>query len=180
MEQLVYLQYIRLSNEKSIKHQLKEFINLTTGKKDANVAQLNGKYPFFTCASDDMKINEYSFDCKAIIIAGNGIMSVKYYNGKFDAYQRTYVVTTNNYFHYILEYYKKEITSISQGARGSVIKFLTKGMLEDCIINIPENKKLLFSFENFAENIYKKISSIHDENFKLQELKNRYLKKFFS
>ena len=53
----------------------------------------NGKYPFFTCSKDTLLIDTYTFDCEAILIAGNGdIGHAKYYSGKFDAYQRTYVL----------------------------------------------------------------------------------------
>ena len=30
-----------------------------------------------------------------MLVAGNGDLNVKYYNGKFDAYQRTYIIEAN-------------------------------------------------------------------------------------
>jgi type I restriction enzyme S subunit len=56
----------------------------------------NGEYPFFTCSRKIFSINKYAFDCKAVLLAGNnasGDFNVKYYEGKFNAYQRTYVIT---------------------------------------------------------------------------------------
>ena len=67
------------------KMKLKDLINIRTGKLDANASSENGKYPFFTCSKETLKINEYSYDCECVLLAGNGDLNVKYYNGKFDA-----------------------------------------------------------------------------------------------
>lgn len=67
---------------------------IRTGKKDANEGCENGLYPFFTCAERHIFSNTYSFDAEAILIAGNAnVGQAKYYKGKFEAYQRTYVLT---------------------------------------------------------------------------------------
>jgi type I restriction enzyme, S subunit len=68
--------------------------NIQTGKKDANEGSDKGIYPFFTCAADHIHSDTYSFDAEAILIAGNAnVGQAKYYRGKFEAYQRTYVLT---------------------------------------------------------------------------------------
>ena len=64
---------------------------ILTGKKDANFGTDDGAYPFFTCAQEPIKAPSYSFDCDAVILAGNGDFNVKLYRGQFEAYQRTYV-----------------------------------------------------------------------------------------
>ena len=72
---------------------LGELCTITTGKLDANANNPNGVYPFFTCGKETLLIDCYAFDGEAIVIAGNGdIGHTKYYNGKFNAYQRTYVL----------------------------------------------------------------------------------------
>jgi type I restriction enzyme S subunit len=71
---------------------LGELTRIRTGKLDANAADEDGVYPFFTCAVKALRINTAAFDCKATLVAGNGDLNVKYYEGKFNAYQRTYVV----------------------------------------------------------------------------------------
>lgn len=71
----------------------------TTGKLDSNAMVENGRYPFFTCAKESYKIDSYAFDCEALLLAGNnaaGIYDVKHYKGKFNAYQRTYVLRLMN------------------------------------------------------------------------------------
>ena len=79
------------------KVKLSNICNITTGSLDANAAELNGIYPFFTCATEPLKINSYQFDDNVILLAGNnasGNFHCQRYNGKFNAYQRTYVITT--------------------------------------------------------------------------------------
>ena len=69
---------------------LKEVSHILTGKKDANFGDVGGEYLFFTCAKEPIRASSYSFDCDAVILAGNGDFNVKLYRGKFEAYQRTY------------------------------------------------------------------------------------------
>ena len=76
-------------------YRLGEIAELRTGKLNSNAAVPYGKYPFFTCAPETFYINKYAFDQKAILLAGNnaeGNFNIKYYEGKFNAYQRTYVI----------------------------------------------------------------------------------------
>ena len=78
---------------------LEELATFKTGKLNSNEAVSDGIYPFFTCSPEILRINHYSFDQKAILLAGNnanGDFNIKYYEGKFNAYQRTYVITPIN------------------------------------------------------------------------------------
>lgn len=74
--------------------ELGSLCNISTGKLDANAMCENGRYKFFTCAKEVYSINEYGFDTEALLISGNGanVGYIHYYNGKFNAYQRTYVL----------------------------------------------------------------------------------------
>ena len=75
---------------------LENVCTFTTGKLNSEQATADGQYPFFTCSRETFRIDSYSFDQEAILLAGNnarGIYSVKHYKGRFDAYQRTYVIT---------------------------------------------------------------------------------------
>lgn len=71
---------------------------ITTGKLNANAMTLNGDYPFFTCAEEHYWIDKYAFDDEALLVSGNGanVGYIHYYKGKFNAYQRTYVLTDFN------------------------------------------------------------------------------------
>ena len=126
--------------------ELGDFFPVKTGKKDANVASKKGKYPFFSCAQTILHTNEYSFDNTALLLAGNGDFNLKWYRGKFEAYQRTYVLIPFNsddlpFLYYSMQFFLDKITL---GSRGSVIKFITKGMIEKYQIVIPS--KEIWSF----------------------------------
>ncbi|WP_205585222.1 restriction endonuclease subunit S [Helicobacter pylori] len=73
---------------------LGDICEITTGSLDANEMVHYGKYRFYTCAKDYYFIDKYAFDTEAILISGNGayVGYVHYYKGKFNAYQRTYVL----------------------------------------------------------------------------------------
>ncbi|VEU69430.1 type I restriction-modification system specificity subunit [Mycoplasmopsis californica] len=72
---------------------LHNLINIFTGKRNANEAVEGGSFPFFTCGKEILRIDKYSFEGESLLISGNGeIGQIKYFNGKFDAYQRTYVL----------------------------------------------------------------------------------------
>jgi len=71
---------------------LGDIARFKTGKLDSNAAVLGGKYPFFTCSQETLRTNTFSFDTECVLLAGNnaaGIFPLKYFDGKFDAYQRT-------------------------------------------------------------------------------------------
>ena len=73
---------------------LLQLADVVTGKHDANHATTNGRYRFYTCAFEYSMCDTYRFDDECLIVPGNGanVGEVFYYNGRFDAYQRTYVV----------------------------------------------------------------------------------------
>ena len=75
----------------------------TTGKLDSNASVEKGAYPFFTCSKELLRIDTYAFDQEALLLAGNnaaGKYDVKYYAGKFNAYQRTYVLSLKENWSY--------------------------------------------------------------------------------
>ncbi len=81
---------------------LGDICEITTGSLDANEMVHYGKYRFYTCAKEYYFIDKYAFDTEAILISGNGayVGYVHYYKGKFNAYQRTYVL--NNFSEHII------------------------------------------------------------------------------
>ncbi|HEY2975872.1 MAG TPA: restriction endonuclease subunit S [Pyrinomonadaceae bacterium] len=74
---------------------LGELVSFKTGKLDSNAATSSGNYPFFTCSQETLRTDTYSFDTECVLLAGNnaaGVYPLKYFRGKFDAYQRIYVI----------------------------------------------------------------------------------------
>jgi type I restriction enzyme S subunit len=121
---------------------ISDLLDVTTGKEDANFAVDNGKYPFFTCADTISYCNQYVFEGKAILIAGNGNFNVKLYEGKFNAYQRTYVLIPNDEKYYSVIFYavKDQLKILSNGSAGSIIKFITKGDIENIPLVLPKQE----------------------------------------
>ena len=124
-----------------MKVKIGELTKIKTGKLDANAASEDGQYPFFTCSKEPLRISTYSYDCECVLVAGNGDLNVKYYNGKFDAYQRTYIIEDNGsgklympYLYYLMEGYIEELR---KQAVGGVIKYIKLGNLTDALIELP-------------------------------------------
>jgi len=151
---------------------------IKTGKKDANFGTDNGSFPFFTCAQEPIKSPSYSFDTSAVILAGNGDFNVKLYRGKFEAYQRTYVLEpTNGKMLYLLYFRISEnINRLATGASGSTIKFLTKGMIESLVIVEP-SICVLDSFNQIVEPIRTQKEKLQTQIHLLTEARNRLLPK---
>ncbi len=167
--------------EKWEKVSLAEIAPIVTGKKDANFGINSGKYLFFTCAQEPIKAPSYSFDCDAVILAGNGDFNVKLYRGRFEAYQRTYVFSPYNSNNLYLLYYavKDNMCQLFQGASGSTIKFLTRRMLEDILVFVPD-EKVLIQFNRNCELFQRKIEALKAQIILAQEVRDRLLPKLMS
>lgn len=162
----IYSKNIKETN--SVK--MKQKASITTGKEDANHSNPKGKYKFFTCADDVSYCDDFKFDGKSVLVAGNGNFNVKYYDGMFNAYQRTYVlkndsVIGNLYFTLLFntDLFRKK-------SNGSIIKFITIDMLNNIEIPIFSNK-----IDDILNNILTEINYIEEKSHKLKELKNKLL-----
>jgi type I restriction enzyme S subunit len=124
---------------------LGDIATIATGKIDVNKAVANGNYPFFTCAKEIYKINDAPFEGKAILVAGNGDLNVKYYEGKFNAYQRTYFLFSKNeqkyYPKYIYWYLEHYVQTLRNQSIGTTIKYIKLGNLTEAPIPIPSLKE---------------------------------------
>ena len=153
-----------------------------TGKLNSNAAVENGKYPFFTCSRETYRIDSYSYDGEYVLLGGNnanGDFPIFYYNGKFDAYQRTYLIQPKNakeYSTYYLFYaISLKLLQMKGNAAGTATKFLTQPILKNLYIEkrnfkeqnqiasilsayddlIEVNNKRIKVLEQMAENLYK-------------------------
>ena len=163
------------------KKKVGEIAPIITGKKDANFGTPDGEYPFFTCSQEPIKAPSFSFDCAAVLLAGNGDFNVKLYRGKFEAYQRTYVLSPYCAQHLYLLYYtiSANMTKLAAGSSGSTIKFLTKGMIDGINLNIP-NDEILRSFNKKIEPIQSSREFLQSQLRLLTEARDRLLPKLMS
>ena len=120
---------------------LGDLCRIRTGKKDVNQGNPDGKFPFFTCAAEHTFSDNYSFDTEALLIAGNGdVGKVSYYNGKFEAYQRTYVLSdfaevSPRFLYLILD--GKLRDTVSKQKLGNTMPYIKVGMLTDFQLPVP-------------------------------------------
>ena len=115
------------------------------------------------------------------MVAGNGDFNVKFYNGKFEAYQRTYVLMPYEsqctaWLFYAVQYH---LSSITSAARGSVIKFITKGNLEDFEFVAPKVPSSL-PIVHILDTINRKIAANREENIGLERLRETLLPRLMS
>jgi type I restriction enzyme S subunit len=120
---------------------LGDFVRVRTGKLDANASSGDGEYPFFTCSEQPLRIASFSYDCECVLVAGNGDLNIKYYKGKFDAYQRTYIIESADakildvrFLFHFMSIYVKQLRAMSVGG---VIKYIKLGYLTDAKISLP-------------------------------------------
>ena len=142
--------------------ELDDVIDFRTGKLDANAAVGDGQYPFFTCAREVSQIDHFAFDEEVLLMAGNNASAdywVKHFKGKFNAYQRTYVMTLKipdlsyKYMRMAMEYKLGELKRISKGTN---TRYLTLGLLKPLQVQIPD-QKAMGKFEKLHDQIvYKK------------------------
>ena len=131
----------------------------TTGKLDSNASVEKGAYPFFTCSKELLRIDTYAFDQEALLLAGNnaaGKYDVKYYAGKFNAYQRTYVLSLKENWSYRLFQYQLEdkLEYLQQQSLGGLTKYLTFKILGELEFVIPP-EELQSEFEIFVTQVTK-------------------------
>lgn len=157
------------------KSTLKEITNIKTGKLDSNAAVANGMYPFFTCDPVTLRIDKWAYDTEAVLLAGNnasGNYTAKYYKGRFNAYQRTYIIESIDreildvrYLSYAMN---KELRLLKTMSAGSTTKFLKIGMLHDLQISLPDisiQRKIastLGSYDDLIDNNKKQIKLLEE------------------
>ena len=164
---------------------LLDLVNLTTGKLNSNAAVETGKYPFFTCSPETLSIDQFSFDTKALLLAGNnaeGNFCLKYYEGKFDAYQRTYVLTLDDEsvttYKYLFYYLKTKLLELKNNSAGSATRFLTLSILRDIRVPLPplpEQKAIASVLSSLDD----KIDLLHRQNKTLEAMAETLFRQWF-
>lgn len=142
---------------------LGDYTNIKTGKLDANASSDKGIYPFFTCSKEPLTIDTYSYDCECVLVAGNGDLNVKYYSGKFDAYQRTYIIESKNkeklLVRYLYCFLDKYVETLREQSIGGVIKYIKLGNLTEAEIPLPpleEQRKIAAMLDKVSDLINKR------------------------
>ena len=164
---------------------LKDISVIRTGKLDSNAAVENGIYPFFTCDPQTLRINTWAYDTEAVLLAGNnasGNYTAKFYRGKFNAYQRTYIIETADSevlsVRFLCYAINQQLRLLKTMSSGSTTKFLTIRMLHNLDIPCPD-----IEVQNRIVNVLGNIDDLIENNQKqitlLEEAAQRLYKEWF-
>ena len=163
-------------------YRLGKICNITTGKLDANAMIDNGKYRFYTCAKEYSLIDKYAFDTEALLISGNGayVGYIHYYKGKFNAYQRTYVLDNfSQNIQFIKCYLEENLAKrINSEKKEGNTPYIVLSTLSDMVIKIP-SKENQIKISNIINCHNKKIELEENKLLKLQELKKGLMQSMF-
>jgi len=161
---------------------LGDICQITTGKLDANAQVDNGIYPFFTCAEQPFKIDSFAFDTEALLISGNGanLGYINYYHGKFNAYQRTYVldIFSENiqYIKWALKVLLPKRIAIEKSSSNT--PYIVLSTLSDLRLPIP-NKSIQCHIAKLMQSLERKLSSQIALNGSYNRLKQSLLRQMF-
>lgn len=123
---------------------LRNLCSIKTGKRDVNHGNPNGIYQFFTCAQQPTRIDFFEFEGEALLIAGNGFFNIKHYIGKFNAYQRTYVLQDFKIDPKFLYYYIDfSLDYLTKDNRGTTVKYIRLPDLQNHPVPTPPQTEQL-------------------------------------
>lgn len=161
---------------------LGDICQITTGKLDANAQVDNGIYPFFTCAEQPFKIDSFAFDTEALLISGNGanLGYINYYKGKFNAYQRTYVLDLFSeniqYIKWALKVLLPKRITIEKSSSNT--PYIVLSTLTDLRLPIPCKSKQSF-IANLMQSLERKLSNQIAQYDSYNYLKQYLLRQMF-
>lgn len=157
------------------KMRLADIASFKTGKLDSNASVPDGAYPFFTCSQTTLRIDTPAFDTEAVLLGGNnaaGIFPLKYYNGAFNAYQRTYVIETldadvlkTRFLFYAL---RPALSHFQSASIGAATQYLTKGILDNFKVSLPSVRSqdaivdILSTYDDLIENNKRRIQLLEE------------------
>jgi type I restriction enzyme S subunit len=165
---------------------LTEICTVTTGKWDANHASEKGEFRFYTCASKFLLCNTKRYDGKNIILPGNGanVGDVYFYDGAFDAYQRTYVLSDikiiPEYLYYYLQSNWEETNRFKQ--YGSATNFLKISNFKDFNVSYPPlqiQQKIVEKLDAIFAEIDKATAAVETNINNAEALFQSYLNEVF-
>lgn len=132
--------------------------SINTGSKNTEDKDDEGKYPFYVRSQKIEHIDTFSYDCEAVLTAGDGVGTGKvfhYVNGKFDVHQRVYVMNDfcqclyPKYFYW--QFSENFYSRVKSMTAKSSVDSVRKGMIADMQIALPpfsEQRRIAKSLSN--------------------------------
>ena len=162
---------------------LGDVCQIVTGKKDVNEGNPNGQFPFFTCSRSHTFSDSYSFDTEAILIAGNGeVGNLHYINGKFEVYQRTYVLLA---FTIHVRYLWQQLStyladSLGLGKIGSSIPYIKKENLVCFEFNSPRDPAEQTAIAAVLSDMDAELTALETRREKTRDLKQSMMQELLT
>ena len=144
-----------------------------------------GNYPYYGATGVLDYVNDYIFSGEYVLIAEDGTVIdddgypiVQLVTGDFWVNNHAHILQAQNgYTNYSL-YIALKCTNVTKAITGAVQLKINQANL--CKIELPLlNPNALNRFNEMAKSLFKKLLQCRQENLKLNELKQLYLKKFF-
>ena len=154
--------------------------SITTGNKDTINRVDDGLYPFYVRSPKVERINTYSYDGEAVLMAGDGVGAGKvfhYVNGKFDYHQRVYnfynikKIQAKLLYYYMKSHFRYVIEQLSAK---STVDSVRLNMIQDFLVVIPpmqEQLDLIEYLDSQMKNLDDSISIFENQISLLQERK---------
>ncbi len=150
-----------------------QLANISTGCRDVKDSVKTGKYPLFVRSKQVESIDSFDYDCEAVLTAGDGGTGkvFHYYNGKFSAHQRVYVLNNfkgirGKYFYYVFS--QNFINQVQKFTAKSTVDSVRKPMIAEMEIPLPPLKEqqaiveVLESFDKHIKNLEALIAKKRD------------------
>ena len=164
---------------------LGKVVQISSGRLNSCDATPNGKYPFFTCGQEILRINKYEQDKEAVLLGGNNrtaTFSLFYYNGKFTARQRVYIISSidisilvNKFLYLALQH---RMPTLSPAARGTTTQFITLPMLNELTIPLPD-RDTQQQIVDFVWALNDRITLLRETNATLNAIAQSLFKSWF-
>jgi type I restriction enzyme S subunit len=154
---------------------LGDYCGITTGKLDANAMDIDGDYPFYTCAKKVYTINKYAFETEALLISGNGanVGYIHYFKGKFNAYQRTYVLDNFSLnIHFIKYVLDVELSKrIATEKKDGNTPYIVMDTLTDMLLVLPNSPEEQRAIAVILNDMDKEIEALEAKKTKFEKIK---------
>ena len=120
---------------------------ITTGNQDTHNADPDGEYPFYVRSPIVERCNNYTFDGKGILMAGDGAGAGRVFHlvdGKYAVHQRVYRFYDFKYMDpVLLKYYLENLfaTVMDYGSAKTTVPSVRLPMIQDFVVCVPPKKE---------------------------------------
>jgi type I restriction enzyme S subunit len=159
------------------KKKLGDLAKIKTGSRNNQDKVEGGQYPFFVRSANVERINDYSYDCEAVLVPGEGNIGkiFHYIIGRFDVHQRVYAITSfiqevsGRFIFYYMD--KNFGVHAMQNTVKATVDSLRLPTFENFELVLPPTKKEQVAIASVLSDIDMEIENLESKLSKYQDLK---------